>query len=378
MSEPENDVLMTIDRALEAGAVTSDDALERELQELALVLAADISEPAPAFTRELDARVRDGFPRRRRLPRIALRRPPMPVLAAAASALVALAVVVSLTGKDSPDSVNNTSLSGPASDAQQATPKSAAPSDTIEAVPPVGGGSGFEPGADRRRIERSASITLAAPEDKLDDVADDVAAITDRRDGFVLRSSLSTGDDGAAGGSFELRIPAAQLRPALRELGRLGEVRSRNQSGQDITRDYATAGDRLQGARTERKGLLRRLARGGTDTQIEATRRRLDLNAGEIRTLRGQRRALRLRSDYASVSVTLQRKGDDSGGATTGPGSGDGLGGAVDDAVGSLSDAVEITVRALGVGIPLALAAGVLWLGAAALRRRRREGALSA
>ena len=72
---------------------------------------------------------------------------------------------------------------------------------------------GFAPGRRERAIERSASLTLAAPADRLDRVADRIATITDRYDGFVLRSSLGTGDEEATGGSFELRIPEPASSP---------------------------------------------------------------------------------------------------------------------------------------------------------------------
>ena len=78
-------------------------------------------------------------------------------------------------------------------------------------------------------------------------------------------------------------------------------MRSQSQSGDDVTR-AVRLGRRLasQAARAERRSLLRRLENadvrhpGGVDPP-----QRLDLNASEIRGLRGQLRDLRLRTDYA-------------------------------------------------------------------------------
>jgi hypothetical protein len=249
-------------------------------------------------------------------------------------------------------------------------PRGLAPGGAIieKSAPPT---DDFAPTA-KRRIERSASLTLAAPGDEIDKVADGVTTITERYRGFVLRSSLSSGEDGG-GGSFSLRIPAKDLQPALADLAKLGEVRSRSQNGQDVTQEFVSAEDRLQAARAERRSLLRRLENADTDTEAESIRRRLDLNAGEIRGLRAQVRALRTRTDYAAVSVSLTREGGDSGGAAND----DGLGGALDDALRSLEDSVEILVRALGVVLPLSLLAAAFALGARSLRRRRREAALT-
>lgn len=412
MKEPENTTTMqadlrAIDEALDSGTVTAADSLERELQELALTLRAEGRHPSPDFAADLRARVRDGFPREHRLPRPSrprkpklwrlprarmpkLSRPALPVLAGMASVLVALTVVVSLQGEggerapsregpESPDSAESSASGAPAGGAQAprdqklAQPRTLdSPAPGIAPEPPPGGG--FAPGERKRRIERSASLTLAAPSDRLDAVANGIVRLTDRYAGFVLRSSLSTGADGTSGGSFELRIPADRLQAALGELSKLAEIRARTQSGQDVTPQFVSAAERLQAARAERRSLLRRLERAPTDSATEAIRRRLDLNAGEIRALRGQIRGLRTRTDYAGVSVALQAEGGDGGSSS--PSTEDGLEGATDDALRSLGDSLEIAIRVLGVLVPLGVLGAALGLGARAVRRRRREAAL--
>ena len=334
--------------------------------EIASVLEADMPEPDPAFEAELRKLVRDGFPRKRRLPAFKLNRP---LVAAAATMVLAVAVAVPLLSGGDDERLTPTSRGGgegPSS--RQAAPESGS---TALSAPPTD--DDFAPKAPVRRIERSAALTLAAPADEIDRAADGIATVTDRYGGFVLRSSLSTGEDGDGGGEFRLRIPAKDLQPALRDLAKLGEVRSRSQSGQDVTREFVSVTDRLEAARAERRSLLRRLEAADTNAETEAIRRRLDLNAGEVRGLRGQVRTLRTRTDYATVDVALRQDGDGSGGAP----SGDGLGGAVDDALGSLEGSVEILIRVLGVAIPLALVLAGAALAGRVLRRRRREAALT-
>jgi len=402
MTEAENTTTMqadlrAVDDALGSGAAGSADALERELQELALALRAESPEPSPGFAGELRARVRDGFPRERRLPRAQLsslpriprlRRPALPVLAGVASVLVALTVAISLQSGGEKDAGQGGVPSPPNATDEGAAPAAQAPASpngkelsegrTLDSAPAIPPGPpperGFAPGERERRIERSASLTLAAPEDRLDGVADGIVRLTDRFHGFVLRSSLSTGAEGTTGGDFELRIPAERLQAALGELSKLGEVRARTQSGQDVTPTFVSATERLQAARAERRSLLRRLERAPTDSAADSIRRRLDLKAGEIRGLRGELRELRTRTDYAAVSVALQAKGGESG--ISSPDSGEGLEGALDDALRSLGDSLEIAIRVLGVLLPLGLLAAALGLGARAVRRRRREAAL--
>jgi hypothetical protein len=424
----ERDTTAVIDRTLARGGAFATDAIERELEQLTVALAAEAPSADPDFERQLDERVRSGFPRDGRLDRLRFlraraarhvpaalrRRPALTALGGIASALVALAIGVGLLGGD-----RGATLVGDAPSGSEERGSAQAPPPLADGVGAAGGSTrrplasdlpsddaglapgvtaelapdgavadvpllraapgprnrgGFAPGRSDRRIERSATLTLAAPADELDRVAEQVNAVTERHRGFVLRSSLATGEEGAtSGGTFELRIPAARLQAALADLAKLGQVRARTQAGQDVTAAFVTAGDRLEAARAERESLLTRLAGAQTDAEVESLRLQLDANAAEINRLRGHIRSLRVRTRYASVAVALEADeasagSDDDGG---------GIGGAADDALDSLGASLELAIRILGVAVPLGLVAGVAWLAVRAVRRRRREAALS-
>lgn len=384
--------LRAIDEAL-AGARRDPDREVRELQDLALALSAGAPEPDAEFAATLRARVESGFPPapgsvRARL--AAAPRPRLPALLPAAGFAGMFAVVVTLAAVvlpngpsgsgDDNDSGGSVSSSGggraaeapapPAAPEQQgAVAKSSAPQALDSAQPVPAPGGGFVPGRSDRKIERSIALELAAPVDEMERVADRLTAVTNRYGGFVLSSSLSTGED-EAGGDFDLRIPAAQLRPALRDLSALATVRSQSQSGRDVTRQHVTAQDRLRSARAERASLLRRLAAADTDAEAEGLRRRLDLVAGEIHGLRSRLRSLRLSTNYATVSVSLVRADGKSG---AGGGTFDD---AVDDAGNLLVGTAGVLIRVLALALPLGAIALAAWLGTSAFRRRRRESAL--
>ena len=108
---------------------------------------------------------------------------------------------------------------------------------------------------------------------------------------------------------------------------------------------------------------------------MQRLRDRLDANASELASLRGQVRDLRERTNYAAVTLTLVERDGDSGGAA-GPGPG-GTEDALDDSLGLLVGSFNLLVRALGVVIPLGLAGGAIWWAGRTLRRRRREAVLS-
>ena len=397
-----SDQLVAIDDALETGAADHHDPLTRELQELALALRADAPEADPDFERRLRGRVESGFKR----PASSGRRPlwarmMTPALATGLVVLplVLIAVLAGGSGQSGDESGGGGGGSVVAEsggdDSGAVSPDggggSAAPSDRAlnkalvgaggQASLDSGGGSasvvlppdgGFAPGQRNRKIERSVGLELEMPVDEMARVAEQVTSVTNRHGGFVLSSSVSTGGD-SAGGDFELRIPSTRLRPALRDLAALADVRTQTQTGRDVTREHVTAKDRLQAARAERRSLLRRLELATTDEEAEAIRRRLDLVAGEINGLRSQLRDLRLRTNYAVVTVSLFPKDGNQGGG--------GAGGSFDDALGDAGDLLVgvagLIVRALAVALPLGLIALVGWLAGRAVRRRQRESALA-
>jgi hypothetical protein len=372
-----SDQLAAIDDALETGAADHHDPLTRELQELALALRADVPEADPGFQRELRGRVESGFPKP------ASSRPPLwrrittPAVATGLVVLPLVLIVVLVGGSGQSDQNDGgggggavLAESGGGDDRPQAgrAADQAAGSAPAVVLPPDGG---FAPGQRNRKIERSIGLELEMPVDQMARVAEQVTTVTNRHGGFVLSSSVSTGEE-SAGGDFELRIPSARLRPALRDLAALADVRTQTQTGRDVTREHVTAKDRLQAARAERRSLLRRLELATTDEEAEAIRRRLDIVAGEINGLRSQLRSLRLRTDYAVVTVSLLPKDGDQGG---------GAGGSFDDALGDAGDLLVgmagVIVRALAVGLPLGLIALAGWLAGRAVRRRQRESALA-
>ncbi len=394
--------LASVEEALSAHAVTATDPDRRELQELALALQLECAaEPDPAFSAKLHERVAADFPSaspsvKDRLQSLLLRSgawSSSDLLAGGgmvAALLVAIVIAVSFTGDTSSNDgagggtrddgavlqAPGDAGGGAAPDTGAAELAPSAPSgdsarSIAPAVPPSRGGSGFSPGREQR-IARSAALALEAPADELDTLAERVTAVTDRYRGYVLSSSVTAGDEDEAGGTLELRIPATNLRAAIGDLSKLATVRSSTQGGEDVTGRFVSARDRLDAARAERVGLLRRLAQADTNAEAESIRARLDLVAREIGGLRDQLRQLRLRTNYAAVDVTLSPPDDEAG--TAAPSSTED---AFDDALGSLVGALNLGLRLLGVALPLGLVALLAWSPARALRRRRRESALA-
>ena len=367
--------LDAVDSALATGSAGHAEAAARELQELALTLAAEAARPRPEFGEELRGRVEHGFPRPPRAVRRAgtrrgafgkLTHDFAPLAGVVATLLLIVGVTLVAGGGSSDNNADSGASSGGGGGAESAS------GGALQAIPdlaaPNAGGRGFAPGQPNRRIEQTFSMELAVPVKEMTRVADEVTSVAYRHGGFVLSSSVDSGDSGG-GGDFSLRIPTSQLHPALRDLAALAPVTNQSQEGRDVTRQHVTAKDRLQAARAERRSLLRRLAVASTDAEAEAIRRRLDLVGGEISGLRSQLRDLRLRTNYAVVNVTLAEAKKDTGSLGS-------FADSLDDAGNLLAGFAGLTIRVLALALPLGAIALLAWLAARVVRRRRRESAL--
>jgi uncharacterized protein DUF4349 len=380
------------------------------------VLVSDVRAEAPrmsaTFALSLDERVAAGFPRPagRRDHVIAWltglrahgRARLLPVLAVAATALVALVVSVSLlTAGDGgkrddtavvgqPETTAEPDTGGPGaggsapgaaggagSVSDKSTSQPPAPADRLTAarralqVPqpvlaaPVPGSN--------RKVEKFTQLTLSTSAEKVQDVSDGVVRVTQGLGGFVEASQVTTTDDQGSA-TFRLRVPAKRLDEAIRRLSALAHVASLSQSATDITREFVSAADRLSDARAERRALLRALGRATTANQIASLRARLRFNRSEIARYKGELNSVRRRADLATIEVTVDGQGRDKGadgGAWTPR---DALG----DALRVLEVAAGILVVTAAALVPVALLGLLAALGARAVRRRRREEALDA
>jgi Domain of unknown function (DUF4349) len=406
--------LEAVDDALAGRRVAPD---MTELADLALLLRDDRPAPTESFGRYLDNRVERGFPGRDPRPRTSRRRWTIwqawmgPGLAAGLAVVIAGLVIALPSGQDESESgggaqpasrssddsagggnasSTESAGSGAAADSSGGAEQSlreAAPGGDDEAAssgaepqsvaPAPAPGSPGSDGRSKRKIERSASITLATRPRDIDTVSARIQDVTRQQGGFVVSSSVrSSRRDG--GGEFTLRIPTRNLDAAMAALSRLAAVRDRADRSQDITAESVSARSRLKDARTERKALLEQLADADTVQETASIRARLRVVSGEIARARTEVRRVNNRAAFSTVTVQLVA---DRSAVAPGTEEDDGSwspGDAARDALRVLEVVVGVALIALAIGIPLALVALLGWLGARVTRRRRREHVLDA
>jgi Domain of unknown function (DUF4349) len=375
-------------------------------EQIGIELRALRETPSERFAAELDAWAAEGFPSaerpshadevmgapRPRLTRLrerfsSQRRPLRAALAGGAAAVLALTVAVGVFqgANDDPGREGRAIEGGPGTESapgggaagerlDQAAPSDAieaAPSDAIEPapttlppVPPVPPEK-LKPGQPRIQ-ERNASMTLSTEPDQVDDVADGVVDVTDRYDGIVVSSDVST-SGGKGRASFDLRIPTANLQAALADLSDLAHVASRDEGTLDITAPFVTAEERFDDAKAEVDALLDQLAAADSPSEVASIREQLRLARQELAAARAELGALKQRADFSRVSVAVVADGD---------GDGWSIGDAADDAVNVLEALGGAALVTLAVLVPLGGIAALAWLALRELRRRRREAAL--
>jgi hypothetical protein len=397
--------LAALDDALAGRPVDPDLA---DLGELALMLREDRPVPDDGFARALDLEAERGFPRERAKTRrfgLALPRIPMPVLGLAASLVLVVGVtgIVLSQGDDNNPTISAQSRedsSSSDSDSSSSSggggelaPKSKQAAPTAASDEAVGTGSQPTPGisspavigplppapgnpkADRRQrrqVERSAELALATRPSDIDEAAAGILRVTSQVGGYVVNSSISSN----SGGQFELRVPEPRLTDALTRLSRVADVRRRTQNAQDITGQVVSVRERLTDARTERRSLLRQLAKADTPNETSSIRSRLRLVSGQISAAKRDLSRVQTRASYSTIAVSLTAErrgasaGDDDGSWTP---------------VDALRDAgriLEIAAGVLLIGLAIAVPIGLLtlpaWIATRRATQRRRERALDA
>jgi hypothetical protein len=401
------------ERDLEAiDRVLADEPVEfqmRELEDLVRDVRATAPQMTPAFAARLEHEVAEGFPTPREAPsrvRGSGRRwLLLPAMGSLAAVIVALVVV--LGGGSSPSSPTDFSAA-PSARSPEASPsagsagdesassdaagagssgardrKSApaqpaaaapAPSSSSTATPaPASSAQSVAP-AVKRKVQRSAALTLETPDGTFDETTDKVGVVVAQFGGIVANSQIGASDESGGEATFELRIPTDRLDRALAALAKLGHVTERSQSLDDITGSFTSAQERLTDARAERRGLLRALGRATTQSQIAGIKAQLRNVSSQISGLKGQLASLRRRADLATVSLTVRGGAQSSG--TTGGGGHWTPGDAAGDALRVLEVLAGVLLIGLAVLVPAGLIGVAIAFGMRIGRRRRREAAL--
>jgi hypothetical protein len=297
--------------------------------------------------------------------RFPIRRGALIAVPAAAALAFASAGVLGLARSDTP---TRESLSGgtPAGDLAQVAPATEAGKSAV----PLQGAADATSGARAQRV--STTLTLeVADSDAVSRAAQDALDLTRSLGGYVVSSSVATGEQGSA--SLTVRVPVARVQDAIAGLSGLGRIVSQQVTIDDLQASLDELVKREASVRGQIARILARLKTEDLDPQTDAVlRSRLQTLRTELRELRSGIDATNAESRMSTIQLTVVTPG--AFGAVAPPSRIDRT---IDEALNVLA---WEGVIALGIAIvlaPFALVAFAAWLGRRLYRRHEEERLLA-
>jgi anti-sigma factor RsiW len=152
-----------------------------------------------------------------------------------------------------------------------------------------------------RQVVRSAEMTLAVVD--LEARSERVEQMTRESGGFVAGNQLTTGEGGMKTAYLVLRVPSARFDGFLRDLARMGEVRAKNVTGEDVTERVVdeNAAEQVLREEARRAQAAVRAAGAGQGWAEQETARQ-----ARIRHRQAQDRLELLKRSAALATITLQ------------------------------------------------------------------------
>lgn len=218
-------------------------------------------------------------------------------------------------------------------------------------------------------IERSVIATgaLRLATKKLDDVRQDAINLTTGLGGHVANEQSQSDSRGRLDRvDLTLRVPSASFDKALDDLGRLGTVRHREQSVQDVTTQVIDNAARVKSQAASVASIERLLARASTIGEIMSIERQLAGRQAELDSLKQQQKWLADQTSMSTIQLTVNRpavRDDDDG---------SGFLGGLEDGWHALGKSVVALATGVGAVLPFAAVIALFGVPAWMLVRRRR------
>lgn len=255
-----------------------------------------------------------------------------------------------------------------------AAEKAALESTTMNAYPDTGTGAADQAqGAPAGRAQRvSATLTVeVADSDAVSRAAQDALDLTRSLGGYVVSSSVATGEQGSA--AITVRVPVGKVQDAIAGLSGLGRIVTQQVTIDDLQGTLDELGKREASVRAQIARIRARLETETLDAQTEAVlRARLQTLRAELQTLRTGIASTQSEASMSTIQLAIVTPG--ASGAVAPPSRIDRT---VDEALNILAWEAVIALGILIVLAPLALVGLAAWLGRRLYRRHEEERLLA-
>jgi hypothetical protein len=326
---------------------------------------------APADLRSRVRAIAAEQPARPRAPwaswRFHVRRGLLVAVPAAAAFALASAGVLGLARSDSPQAVSRDAM-------EKSTLEAAAPQST-QSDATTGRALGQGAGAtttDDRAQRVSATLTVEVKDaDAVSRAAQNALDLTRSLGGFVVSSSVATGEEGSA--SITVRVPVDKVQDAITGLSGLGRIVSQQVTIDDLQATLDELGKREAVVRGQIARIRARLASETLDPETEAVlRTRLQTLRAELVQLRTGIASTNAEARMSTIQLTVVTPG--ALGAVAPPSRIDRT---IDEALNVLTWEAVVALGLLIVLAPFALVGFAAWLGHRLYRRHEEERLLA-
>ena len=216
-------------------------------------------------------------------------------------------------------------LAGP-TDYSQPKPYPVYPEMGIEEKAAIGGGKGFPVPAvaptpapagrgtsesrytdadtdTERKIIQRASLSIEVKD--FQSSSDAVIDIVERSNGFISDSHSYVTDTGRKRGDITIRVPTDKFLAVIAEIACVGDVKSKDTSGEDVTEEYIDLTARLNNSERQEQRLLEILDMANNTKEVLEVEREVWRVRTEIERLTGRIKYLENRVELATISVSL-------------------------------------------------------------------------
>jgi hypothetical protein len=220
---------------------------------------------------------------------------------------------------------------------------------------------------DLSKIVRDGRIGIVVQDGGFGDATGEITFIAERHGGFVLSSSTNN----ERSGTFVLRIPAKRFDRAIADIRELAaRVRFQQIRGDDVTAEFIDFQARLRILQARRALLFGLLQDADTTDEILRLSGQLDDVQLRIEQIQGQLRFLNDQVAESTLRVSIQERNAPAVTPETEVDNPD-LGSSIDLAVQGFLRIVGAVIVGIGYLIPTTAIAGLVWMAAWYVRRRR-------
>lgn len=207
--------------------------------------------------------------------------------------------------------------------------------------------------------------------DSLEPAIAAVRALAQRMGGYVANTSLAAGREQVRSATLQLKVPADRFDALVGGLSPLGRVETVNVNAQDVGEEYVDIAARVANARRLEARLLTLLERSASRlSDVLAVERELARVREEIERAEGRLRYLRTRVSLSTLDVTVHERAP----ILAGSPAANPLLEALRQAWRNFVALLAFGIASLGVLLPLAVVAAVVWRVGRRRTRRAPSG----